>query len=125
MLKILDYFPVTLVCKYVLAVFLGMCTLVDDEAFFRQVGSRDAASISSQQEEDFGWISPDGVHTSLVAQVQCSYLTGHSARRDRIMSRQGLLYCTVLYSDFTNFMCVKIKMTTQDELQKMCTGAGR
>ena len=65
-----------------------MCTLVDDEAFFRQVGSRDAASIGSQQEEDFGGISPDGVHTGLVAQVQCSYLTGHSARRDRIMSRR-------------------------------------
>lgn len=56
-----------------------VCTLVDDEAVFRQVGSGDAAGISSQQEQDFGWIVPDGVHTSLVTQVQRSHLTGHSA----------------------------------------------
>lgn len=58
-----------------------MCTLVDDEAVFRQVSSGDAAGISSQQEQDFGRILPDGIHTSLVAQIQRSYLTGHSSNR--------------------------------------------
>lgn len=61
--------------------YITMVTLVDDEAFFRQVGSADAAAISSQQEQDFGRVAPDGVHTGLVAQVQRSHLTGHSAHR--------------------------------------------
>lgn len=53
----------------VLRVCVCVCTLVDDEAVFRQVSSGDATGISSQQEQDFGWIVPDGVHTSLVTQV--------------------------------------------------------
>lgn len=67
-------------CVYPLwHVSLCIHTLVDDEAFFRQVSSGDAAPISSQQEQDFRWIVPDGLHTGLVAQVQRSHLTGHSA----------------------------------------------
>lgn len=57
-----------------------VCTLVDDEAVFRQVGSGDALGIGSQQEQDFGWIFPDGIHAGLVAKVQRSHLTGHSTR---------------------------------------------
>lgn len=60
-------------CSYV-----TMVTLVDDEALFRQVGPADAAAVSSQEEQDFGWIFPDGLYTCLVSQVQRSHLTGNS-----------------------------------------------
>lgn len=53
-------------------------TLVDDEAVFGQVGSGDAAGVGSQQEQDFGRVLPDEVHSGLVAQIQRSHLTGHS-----------------------------------------------
>lgn len=55
-----------------------MCTLVDNEAVFREISSGNATTISSQQKEDFGGIFPDNFNTSLVAQVQCCYLASNS-----------------------------------------------
>lgn len=62
-------------------------TLVDDEAVFGQVRSGDAAGVGAEQEEDFGRVLPDGVHSRFVTQVQRRHLAGHPARAHTDQSR--------------------------------------
>lgn len=77
---------------YIYKLFFAMCTLVDNEAVFRQVSSGNATPISSQQKEDFGGGFPDSFNTSLVAQVQCCYLAGHSIHIENMTLKIQMLF---------------------------------
>lgn len=67
-----------------------MQTLVDDEAVFWQILSSDTAGVCSKQKQHLWRVVPDGFHTRLVAQVQCSNLTGHPVNHAGDRSLTGL-----------------------------------
>ena len=50
-------------------------TLINNERVSWQVIACDGTLISTEEEEDLWWVITDGINTSLVTDIKCSYLT--------------------------------------------------
>lgn len=56
---------------------MNLLTLVNYEAVLREVLASNAVRISSEQEQEFGWVLSDGFHSGLVPKIKSSHLTGY------------------------------------------------
>lgn len=56
---------------------MNLLTLINYETILREVLASDAARVSSEQEQKFGWVRSDSFHSCLVPKIKSSHLTGY------------------------------------------------